>query len=99
MGRRNRERVARIQAGLEDPKGTPKDPKEKAARGLCPFPGCQGTQLRAQGAHGFCAAHEKFVADLLFVIPHIQWPPQRTKSGLVLPGSPDFNLVAPGGKR
>lgn len=92
MGKRNRERVSRISAGLEKPVATPMDPKEKAARGLCPFPGCPGKPLRAAGAHGFCAAHEKFVADLCFIFPHIQWQPAQTKSGLILPGSPDFTL-------
>ena len=90
MGKRNRERVARIQAGLEKPIGMPTDPKEKATKGLCPFPGCPGTPLRAEGAHGFCFAHEKFVADLVFIFPHIKWEQPKSQSGLVLPGSPDF---------
>jgi len=42
--------------------------------------------------HGFCFGHEKFVADLLFIIPHIQWQPVKPKSGLVLPGSPEFGI-------
>jgi len=90
MGKRNRERRERIQAGLEKPMAAPTNPQEKARRGLCPFPGCQGTQLRADGAHGFCARHESFVADLLFIVPHIQWQQPKTKSDLVLPGHPDF---------
>ncbi|MBA7680290.1 hypothetical protein ES703_88604 [subsurface metagenome] len=94
MGKRNRERVARIRAGQEEARATPIDPQEKAKAGLCPFPGCLGTPLRAQGAHGFCAAHEKFIADLIFIIPHIQWQKPETKSGLVLPGSPEFGLPA-----
>jgi len=92
MGKRNRERVARIQAGLEKPIAMPTDPAEKTKMGLCPFPGCSATQLRAQGAHGFCAAHEKFVADLLFIIPHIKWEAKKSQTGLVLPGQPGFAL-------
>ena len=71
MGKRNRERRERVQAGLEESIATPMDPKEKAEHGLCPFPGCQGTPLRAQGSHGFCFTHEKFVADLIFIFPYI----------------------------
>ena len=59
----------------------------------CPFPDCERHPLPGKSPHGFCIQHERFVADLLFIIPHIQWPPQRTKSGLVLPGSPDFSQV------
>ena len=92
MGKRNRERVARIMAGVEEPRAVPTDPQEKASQGICPFPGCRGEPLRAQGTHGFCAAHEKFVADLLFIIPHIQWQPSAPTSSLVLPGSPDFGI-------
>ena len=91
MGKRNRERVARIRAGVESSIAT--DPKEKAARGLCPFPGCQGEPLRAQGAHGFCATHEKFVADLLFILPRIQRGSPPAKDGLVLPGHPEFRVL------
>jgi hypothetical protein len=45
-------------------------------------------------AHGFCLTHEKFVADLLFIIPHIKWEAPKAPGGLVLPGSPDFTIVA-----
>ena len=92
MGKRNRERVARIRAGQEKAIATPIDPKEKAEHGLCPFPGCRERPLRAEGSHGFCAAHEKFTADLLFIVPHIQWQKPEPKSGLVKPGDPDFTL-------
>jgi len=90
MGKRNRERIERIQAGLDKSTVIPTDPQEKAMRGLCPFPGCTGTRLRAEGSHGFCAAHEKFLSDLLFILPYIQWEQPKTKGGLVLPGDQDF---------
>lgn len=93
MGRRDRERRERIGAGLEKPIATPTDPQEKARRGLCPFPGCQGTPLRAVGAHGFCAKHESFLADLIFILPHIEWRQPETKGGLVLPGQPGFSVL------
>lgn len=93
MGRRNRERIERISAGLEKPIAKPTDPKQKAQLGLCPFPGCSGTQLRSAGAHGFCVKHESFLADLLFILPHIQWQPRETKGGLVLPGHPEFSVL------
>ncbi|GAI90748.1 unnamed protein product [marine sediment metagenome] len=92
MGKRNRERVARIRAGQEKSIATPTDPKEKAEHGLCPFPGCRERPLWAEGAHGFCFTHEKFVADLVFIFPQIQWQPVQPKSGLVLPGSPEFGM-------
>ncbi|MBA7605658.1 hypothetical protein ES703_12792 [subsurface metagenome] len=92
MGKRNRERVERIRAGQEKSIATPTDPKEKAMKGLCPFPGCPGTPLRAEGSHGFCFTHEKFVADLCFIIPHIQWPKPEEKSSLIKPGDPDFSF-------
>lgn len=50
MGKRNRERVARIRVGQEKAIATPTDPKEKTGLGICPFPGCRETPLRAQGA-------------------------------------------------
>jgi len=90
MGTRNRERIARIRAGLEKPLGAPTDPKEKAAKGLCPFPGCSGDAIYEKPAHGFCLTHEKFVADLVFILPHIKWQEAKTPGGLVLPGSPEF---------
>lgn len=103
MGKRNREKRERIQAGLEKPTATPTDPVEKARRGLCPFPGCTGTPLKAKGAHGFCAGHESFAADLIFILPHIQWqPPMAPAAGpaapmskgvLVLPGDPRFSVL------
>ncbi|MBA7700345.1 hypothetical protein ES703_109056 [subsurface metagenome] len=92
MGKKNRERVARIRAGQEKSIATPTDPKEKALKGLCPFPGCQERPLRGDGTHGFCAAHEKFVADLIFIFPHINWQKPEPKSDLVLPGSPEFGI-------
>ena len=93
MGKRNRERVARIRAGHEKPIATPMDPQEKIEHGLCPFPGCTGTPLRAENAHGFCVTHEKFVSDLVFILPHIKWEAPKAPAGLVLPGSPDFTIV------
>ncbi len=103
MGKRNRERREKIQAGLDKSTVIPTDPQEKARRGLCPFPGCKGTPLKAEGAHGFCARHESFAADLIFILPHIQWGPAKapaagpaapeTKGGLVLPGSPEFSVL------
>jgi len=93
MGKRNRERVARIRAGIEKPITTPTDPKEKVGKGLCPFPGCSGRAILEKPAHGFCIQHEKFVADLLFIIPHIQLQKPETKRGLVLPGDSDFTGV------
>lgn len=96
MGKRNRERVSRISAGLEKPRATPTDPVEKAQRGLCPFPGCVGPPLRAEGAHGFCTAHEKFAADLLFILPYIRMNQPKAPGGLVLPGQPGFSLPKEG---
>jgi hypothetical protein len=103
MGKRHRERLERIQAGVEKPIAAPTDPVDKARHGRCPFPGCPGTPLRAEGAHGFCARHESFVADLVFILPHIQWGPAKataagpaapkSKGGLVLPGSPEFSVL------
>ena len=92
MGKRNRERVARIRAGQEKAIATPMDPKEKAEQGLCPFPGCQGRPLPVGCPHGFCPTHEKFVTDLLFIIPHIQWQKPEAKTRLIRPGDPDFTL-------
>lgn len=92
MGKRNRERVARIRAGQEKSIATPTDPKEKAMKGLCPFPGCPGRPSPEGSPHGFCFPHEKFVADLLFIIPHIQWLKPEAKSSLVKPGDPEFTL-------
>ncbi|MBA7699244.1 hypothetical protein ES703_107935 [subsurface metagenome] len=69
------------------------DPKEKAEQGFCPFPGCQDRPDPVRVSHGFCFAHEKFVADLCFILPHLTASPEKTKGGLVLPGQPGFNVV------
>jgi len=103
MGRRHRERLERIQAGVEKPFAAPTNPVDKARHGRCPFPGCPGTPLKAEGAHGFCARHESFAADLIFILPHIQLGKPgapvpgpavpRSKGGLVLPGDPGFSVI------
>lgn len=103
MGKRSREKREKIQAGLEKPIATPTDPQAKARLGLCPFPGCTGTPLKAAGAHGFCAGHESFAADILFILQSIKWGPPmapaadpaapRSKGGLILPGSPEFSVL------
>ena len=93
MGRRKRERVARIGAGIEKANATPLDPQERAKRGLCPFPGCQGDPLRGAGTHGFCFTHERLVSDLLFILPRIEWHQPKPKSELVVPGSPEFSML------
>ncbi len=65
----------------------------KDASRKCPFPGCQGRQIPGRNPHGFCFDHEKFLSDLIFILPHIQWQPVKTKGGLVLPGSPGFSVL------
>jgi len=92
MGKRNRERVERIRAGQEKSIATPMDPKEKAAQGVCPFPGCSWRPVPGRSPNGFCIQHEKFVADLCFIIPHIKWEKPEAKSSLIKPGDPDFTL-------
>ncbi|MBA7661334.1 hypothetical protein ES703_69349 [subsurface metagenome] len=93
MGKKNRERVAKIRAGIEKSIATPTDPQEKARLGICPFPGCKEKPLRAEGAHGFCARHESFLADLLFILPYLTSEPDKRPGGLILPGSPEFSVL------
>jgi hypothetical protein len=93
MSRKNRERVQRIQAGVEKPRATPTDPTHKAQHGLCPFPGCSGRPLRGESVHGFCFVHEKFVSDLLFILPRIRIQQSAVPTDLVLPGQPGFALA------
>lgn len=94
MGRRSKERREKIRAGLEKPiGGIPTDPREKVTMGLCPFPGCPSRRIQAPGSHGFCAAHEKFASDILFILQFIRTGPVERPDGLVLPGQPGFDVV------
>jgi len=69
------------------------DPKEKVKYGQCPFPDCQRRPLPGKSPHGFCIEHEKFVGDLLFILPHIQFTQSKKPSGLIVPGSPEFSIL------
>ena len=61
--------------------------------GTCPFPDCKRHPLPGKSPHGFCIKHEEFVADLLFIMPHIKFTKGETPSGLIVPGTPEFNMM------
>lgn len=63
--------------------------------GKCPFPNCKRRVIQGQSSHGFCVEHEKFVNDLLFILPHIKTGQARS-SGIVLPGDKDFLALKSG---
>lgn len=55
----------------------------------CPFPNCERRIIPGQSPHGLCVEHEKFVNDLLFILPYLKPTPGRA-SGLIVPGTKDF---------
>jgi len=63
--------------------------------GKCPFPDCGRRVIPNRSPHGFCVEHEKFVNDLLFILPHIK-PGEVRKAGILLPGDKDFQVLKPG---
>lgn len=64
--------------------------------GHCPVPDCERRLLPGKHPHGLCIEHEKWLTFLLFILPLIKASPVESKSGLVLPGSPGFNVVPEG---
>ena len=61
--------------------------------GHCPVPSCKRRLIPGQSPHGLCPHHEELLDFLLFILPHIRVERGKTSSGLVLPGSPGFNVV------
>ena len=57
----------------------------------CPVPNCERRVLPGKSPHGLCYKHEEWLDFLLFILPQIRKGP-KTEQGLILPGSPEFNV-------
>ena len=60
--------------------------------GHCPVPSCERRLISGRHPHGLCPHHEELLDFLLFILPRIEAIPAQSRTGLVLPGDPEFSL-------
>lgn len=61
--------------------------------GHCPVPNCERRLIPGRSPHGLCPKHEEDLDFLLFILPKIKAEPLSSKSGIILPGSPEFKVT------
>jgi len=58
----------------------------------CPIPGCQRNR-QVTSKYGLCAPHSDLVETVLWVLNNMVRQKNAPSSGLVVPGSPDFQRL------